>query len=68
MTTPPPQSVREDLDYILQEAVMKAATVLDELTLLRTALRRYAETGDAREAIAWASGRMSDSITSISST
>jgi hypothetical protein len=66
--TPIPQQVKRDLDYILRETVATAANTLDELTLLRAATRRYMETGDAEGAVAWAAGRLSDSLTSISST
>lgn len=63
-----PEQVKRDLDQILRETLATAATPLDELTLLRAATRRYLETGDPTDAVAWAAGRLSDSITSISST
>lgn len=54
---------RADLDLILQR-VTGAATTLDELGLLRMALRRYMEGHPADEAVAWAANEISKSLTS----
>lgn len=58
--------VKIDLDHILQEA-LTACTTHDELSLIRVSLRRYSDTGDAKEAVAWAAQKLSDSLTSITS-
>lgn len=55
-----------DLDYILT-SVTGATTVLDELTLLRAALRYYAEGHSAEDSVAWAAHQISNSITNSTS-
>lgn len=63
----PPPEVAHDLDLLLT-GVLGCQTPLDELHLLRVALRRYAETGNAAQALAEAAGRLSDAFTRTSST
>jgi hypothetical protein len=58
---PTSQQIRNDLDYILTQA-QGTTTMLDELSLIRIAIRRYAETGNAEEAVAWAAGQISNSV------
>jgi hypothetical protein len=58
----PDRQTRQDLDLLLRETV-GAGTVLDELTLLRTALRLYCQGQDPGEAIAQAAHMLSDSLT-----
>ena len=58
-----PQHVRDDLDYILL-AVTQLPNVLDELALLRVAIRAYQEGRSAEEAVAWAAQQISNSLTS----
>lgn len=53
---------RTDLDHILTGAT-GAATPMDELTLLRIALRAYSEGMPALEALAWAAAQLSNSLT-----
>lgn len=50
--------VAADLRHILEHTAA-VGTVHDELVLLRIALRRYVETGDAVNAVAWAANEMS---------
>lgn len=50
--------VADDLRHIL-ERTAAVGSVHDELVLLRIALRRYVETGDAANAVAWAAEEMS---------
>jgi hypothetical protein len=57
-----PKQVNLDLDQILREAVIEAANPMDELTLLRAAIRRYLQTGDAHEAVPWAADNIARSI------
>jgi hypothetical protein len=57
----------QDLDRLLRETV-GTGTVLDELTLLRTALRLYCEGLEPGEAIAQAAHMLSDSLTKQSTT
>lgn len=54
-------ATRQDIDRILQ-LVLGARTPTDELALLRAALRRYVETGDPEEAVAWAARHIANSI------
>ncbi len=49
-----------DLNHILDQVT--GLPLLDELSLLRISLRRYAETGDAVEAVAWAAEQISNSV------
>lgn len=57
----PPAATRQDIDRILT-LVLGARNTLDELALLRAALRRYMETGDPEEAVAWAARQIADTI------
>lgn len=51
----------EDIDFILDAVIV--ACYDDELSLLRLTLRRYQEGMTAQEALAWAAGKLSDTIT-----
>lgn len=55
--------LQDDIDTILQRT-LGCATPLDELALLRTALRKYVETGNAAESVAWAAERVGTTIIS----
>lgn len=59
-----PEQVREDLEYILLE-VTTLPSLLDEVTLLRVALRRYMEGHPAEEAVAWAAQQLSNELARI---
>lgn len=56
------ESVRNDIEFILENS-MFAGTLLDELSLLRIALRAYLDGAEPGVAIAWAAGKISDTIT-----
>ena len=58
---PPPQVAR-DLDQLLT-AALGCASPLDELSLLRVALRRYIQSGDPAEAVAWAAETLGAAFT-----
>lgn len=60
---PTPQQLNTDLSYILDQAT--GMPLLDELSLLRISLRRYLETGNAREAVAWAAEQISNSVSNF---
>lgn len=60
-----PPKTNDDLNHILDQATGTGMTLLDELTLLRTSLRRYLETGDAQEAVAWAAREISNSVSNF---
>lgn len=55
-------SPADDITYIIDQ-LTGTGSVLDELTLLRAALRLYADGSDARDAVAEACKMLSDSIT-----
>jgi len=57
--------VAADLAHILDQTAA-TGTLHEELVLLRAALRRYAATGDAGEAVAWAAAELSDVLTRTS--
>jgi hypothetical protein len=59
MAQDPP--VKKDLEYILDQVV--GVSPKDELTLLRAALRYYAEGHSAQDAVAWAANELSLSLT-----
>lgn len=61
----PSLSTTNDLQLILDRATGQGLSLLDELTLLRTSLRRYLETGDAEEAVAWAAREISNSVSNF---
>lgn len=52
----------EDI-YQIVESCTCVGSVLDELTMLRIALKAYCNGADPDEAVAWASKQLSDSIT-----
>lgn len=52
---------KKDLQNLLSQT-SGCQTPLDELALIRAALRRYLETGDAEEAVAWAARELSNSL------
>jgi hypothetical protein len=52
--------LQNDLDYILNQA--RGTTLLDELAMIRAAIRRYAETGNAEDSVAWAAEQISNSV------
>lgn len=54
--------VARDLTYIL-DATRATGTLHDELALLRIAVRRYTEVGNAEEAVAWAATELSNVLT-----
>lgn len=56
------ENVKSDIDYILQQAT-QAASMQDELALLRTALRAYTQGMTAQDAVAWAAKELSKSLT-----
>jgi hypothetical protein len=58
----PPARTQADLNRLLDLATGTGLSLLDELTLLRAALRRYLETGDPDEAVAWAAKEISNSV------
>lgn len=58
----PSLQTTNDLQLILDQATATGLPLLDELTLLRTSLRRYLETGSAEEAVAWAAKEISNSV------
>jgi hypothetical protein len=60
---PTHHQLTKDLEYILDQST--GATLLDELSLIRISLRRYLETGDAREAVAWAAEKISNSVSNF---
>lgn len=53
--------IKRDIQTILEKST-HCQTTLDELALLRIALRRYLETNDAEEAVAWAAREISTSL------
>lgn len=61
----PNLSTTNDLQLILDRATGTGLSLLDELTLLRTSLRRYLETGDAEEAVAWAAQQIGNSVSNF---
>jgi hypothetical protein len=58
---PTAPSVQQDLEYILDQVV--GVSPRDELTLLRAALRYYAEGHSAPDSVAWAANELSLSLT-----
>lgn len=50
------------MNFLLDES-LQATTTLDELALLRASLRAYVEGMTAEDAIAWAAGEISNSLT-----
>jgi hypothetical protein len=57
---PTKQKLQNDLDYILTQCL--GMPLLDELAMIRASLRRYSETGNAEEAVAWAANQISNSV------
>jgi hypothetical protein len=55
-------NLQTDLDHIITSCTC-VGSVLDELTLLRAALRLYADGSSAEDAVAEACHMMSDSVT-----
>lgn len=55
-------NVLRDLSHIL-DATRATGTLHDELALLRIAVRRYTEVGNAEEAVAWAATELSNVLT-----
>lgn len=57
-----PEKIQKDIDYIIDQCT-DAGSLIDELSLLRISLRAYIDGADAEEAVAWASRKLSDTIT-----
>lgn len=55
------QETINDIEYILE--TVTDACYCDELSLLRISLRKYLQGGTAADAVAWASEKLSDTIT-----
>jgi hypothetical protein len=53
--------LQQDLEIILDQ--VRGCTLLDELTLLRAAIRYYAEGHGASDSVAWAANELSAAIT-----
>lgn len=53
--------LQNDLDYILTHC-LGTTTLLDEVAMIRASIRRYSETGNAEEAVAWAAEQISNSV------
>jgi hypothetical protein len=51
-----------DIEYIL-DSVREVSYPHDELSLLRISLRRYLQGETAEESVAWAAGKLSETIT-----
>jgi hypothetical protein len=62
--TPRDNTTRDDIDQILRECT-GAATVLDELTLVRASLRLYLDGHDPADAVAMAAEALSLSLSKI---
>jgi hypothetical protein len=55
------RDIKKDVNFILDES-LQAINTLDELALLRASLRAYVEGMTAEDAVAWAAGEISNSI------
>lgn len=62
---PTKQKLQNDLDYILTHCL--GLPLMDELAMIRASIRRYSETGNAEEAVAWAAEQISNSVSNYKS-